>query len=261
MIQLAQYRPKKEIITLAASTARTPHVIDVHKQVRAKNLDAIDLKKKRPFKVHANYGDSAPIQQKLDINTWLPFASKHYDISADIMDYIFVPVFIVISDLPNRNGIGFPRKSLIEFRPDFGVQAYKTAKGKCVFYEHANQDITKSRGTIADAFLRSLNGYQGGLLKYNQLLAVDRTKDEEYTKRILTSEHNTYSMGAYVDEYSCSYCGAKLGQCNHIKKNRLDFYEKDGMLVFKNVHGLTFFECSSVAVPAYAMAISDIILQ
>lgn len=249
MIKIKKLRT--DTIRAHAALADKSCVIDVHKEIKRGNFD-----KKRGI-VTANYGDGA-IEQKLDLNRWLPFAAKKYKISDRIEDYVFVPVFTIPSDLPNRNGVGFPLQSLIEFNPDTGDQAYKSFKGKPTFLEHENKDYTKAHGVIVDTFMNRLKGYQGNIWKLLELLAFDRNKYDT-AKRILSGDLNTYSMGAYVDKYSCSYCGKELGQCTHVKKNRLDFYEKDGVLVYKNLHGIDGFETSAVGTPAFPVAISDIL--
>ena len=69
-------------------------------------------------------------------------------------------------------------------------------------------------------------------------------------------------MGAMVDSWSCSYCGAGEGECSHIDpKKQVVFYEIDGRLVYKNVHGINAYELSLVKDPAYATAFSDILVQ
>ncbi len=52
-----------------------------------------------------------------------------------------------------------------------------------------------------------------------------------------------------------------MGGCKHIKKGRRDFYELDGKLVYKNVHGVTGFENSCVEIPAYSMSIGTKIID
>jgi len=230
--------------------------IDIHKEVRSKNIqiatnDMVLNKSSNVLTTEA--------EQKLDITNWLPFASKKYLISPDINDYIFVPVLTIPSDLPNRNGVAFPLKTLLEFNVDAGCQGYKTFRGKPVHYEHQNKDPTKAKGVIVDSFLRRINGFGGGnVWKVMLLLAIDRTKDVSLSSQIISGEMNSYSMGAYVDKYTCSYCGSDVGKCTHIKANSpVNFYELNGDLVFKNMHGMMGFECSSVGTPAWSPAASN----
>ena len=195
----------------------------------------------------------------LDFNTWLPFSAPHYHISSDPKDYVITPVIVMPSDLPNRNGVAFPLRELVRFHPHLGQQAYKTWKGKPTFREHANKDIEKAHGVIADSFLRPLHGWAGGKIwKVLLLLAFDRSKHPELANNILAGDENAYSMGAWVATYSCSYCGQEVGKgCTHLREKQNDFYELDGKLVHKNCVGIEGFECSSVATPAYISAISD----
>lgn len=240
-----------------------PGVIDVHKALKTKDIVQV---KNKPLVVKASFGEATDntFLEKLDVTTWLPFAAPKYHISPHIEDYIFVPVFTIPSDLPNRNGVAFPLRSLLEFRPERGMQAYKTFKGQPVQYEHDNLDITKASGVIIDASLKRLNGYgQGKVWKLMELLAIDRSKNPQLAMDVLSNNRNSYSMGALVESYSCSYCNSPLGQCNHItaRQGCVDFYEKDGKLVFKNVHGIDGIETSSVATPAYHCANSNWIME
>lgn len=241
------------------SNVFTSGIIDIHKQ--SKKSGSLD-RSKDGMTVTANFSESEAFKEYLDITTWLPFAAKKYNISPDINDYLILPVFTIPTELPNRNGVAFPLKSLLEFQPEYGMQSYKTFKGKPTFYEHNNEDHTKAYGVIADAFLKQLKGYsQNKVWKLVKLLCFDRTQNVDVTGRLGTGELKTFSMGAYVNDYYCSYCNALLGQCNHIKKGRVDFYELNGKLVCKNVDGVVGFENSCVETPAYAMSIGTKILD
>lgn len=236
-------------------------MIDVHSEIKRNNIEVAGdrvLMRANTNAITANNNE-----EKLDITTWLPFAAPKYQISADINDYIFVPVFTIPSDIPNRNGVAFPLKTLLEFNVEQGCQAYKTFRGKPVHYEHKNENPLEAHGVIVDSFLRKLHGYGNGRVwKVMLLLALDRTKSPNLTQQIADGEMNSYSMGAWVDKYTCSYCNADVGKCSHIPHNSpLCFYEKDGKLVFKNMHGMSGFECSSVGTPAWSVAVSDKILS
>lgn len=195
----------------------------------------------------------------MDFQTWLPFAAPHYQISPNVKDYLLIPVIIMPSDLPNRNAVGFPLRELVRFNPEYGMQAYKTWKGQPTHLEHQNQDVTKAYGVIVDAFLRPMKTHgQNKVWKLMLLLAFDRLKHPELTSRIETGEVNSYSMGAFVDSYTCSICGSDLGKCHHLNaKQQGQFYEYEGQLAFRNVRGIKGFETSAVADPAYVSAISD----
>lgn len=81
-------------------------------------------------------GGNSTQSSLVDWAGWLPFASKQYNISPDVKDYVVIPVPTIITDIPNRNGIAFPLKEMITFRPDLGMQSYRTWKGKPTFEEH-----------------------------------------------------------------------------------------------------------------------------
>lgn len=234
-------------------------VIDIHKQMKSKN---IEVATNNTLVMNKNtHSTMNNMEMKLDFLNWLPFAAKKYHLSGDISDYFFVPVLTIPSDLPNRNGVAFPLATLLEFNPERGCQGYKTFKGQPVQYEHDNKDITKARGIIVDTHLSNLKGYcNNKLWKVLLLLAIDRTKDIETSTQIMEGKRNSYSMGAWVDRYTCSYCGEEVGKCEHIPaKAPVCFYEKDGKIVHKNMHGMSGFECSTVATPAWSPATSDVI--
>lgn len=228
-------------------------IMDVHKEMKSKNIE----------RAHESLIVTSPVmesgREKLDIENWLPFAAKQYKISPDINDYFFVPVITIPSDLPNRNGAAFPLKELVKFQPEYGVQSYKTFKGKPVQYEHKNKSIEDAYGVIADTYLRKMEGYGGRKVwKLIELLAIDRTKYIEVATRVATGQVNSYSMGCWVGYYTCSYCGARLGDCSHIRpKDPLTFYELNDKLVFRNCHDNVGFETSIVETPAFSIAASD----
>lgn len=199
----------------------------------------------------------------MDFGQWLPYCSPHYHISPDPKDFVLVPVIIMPSDLPNRNGVAFPLSELVKFNPELGVQAFKTWKGKPTHLDHKNEDITKAYGVIVDSSLRKLVGFnEGRLWKVLAFLAFDRSKHADLCQRILEGDINSYSMGAWIAQYDCSYCGEQVGKCDHLHKNKPgEMYQKDHKLVFRNCVGIEGFETSAVETPAYISAISDEVSQ
>lgn len=234
----------------------TVNPLDMYKLGKSKN---VEKNGNNLILSHVDAGPDIPDGQVLDVYNWLPYAASQYNISKDINDYIIVPAFLVPSDLPNRNGVGFPLKELLEFSPDHGMQYYKTLKGKPTHYEHKNADHTIAKGVIFDSYLRPLQGYGGGkVAKLTALLGFDRTRDPDLCHKILTRQINAYSMGAYVGGYFCSYCNAQLGHCGHIDpKRKVDFYLLNGHLVYRRCTRPLFFETSAVGVPAYSVATND----
>ncbi len=231
--------------------------VDLHKEFSRKN--AAVGKDGRVRLRKGVISSTAPSAQKLDITEWLPFCAGAYKISPNIEDYVFVPVFLIPSELPNRNGVAFPLKTLLEFNVEHGRIAYKTLIAKPIHYDHDNQDPTRAYGVIADVFLRRLHGYGNNMVyKVMALLAIDRSKYPDIAQKVLSNELNSYSMGSWVDHYTCSYCQSVVGECDHIQeKNPVCFYELGGRLVFKNMHGAVFFETSIVPEPAWPMALND----
>lgn len=214
--------------------------------------------------------DQTPLIE-LDFKTWLPFAAKTYNISPNIEDYLLVTTPICPSDIPNRNGIGFPIAELTKFQPPpISRMAYKAWTGCPVHLEHANEIHTDAYGVILDASLHKVSGYGSGKLwKVMGLLAIDKNKYPDMATKIARGEINTYSMGAYVDYFTCSYCGTEMSKdrhCNHISPkndvNWKEFTDYDGSkhVAFANAHGIAPIETSIVASPAWTTALSDTIL-
>lgn len=232
--------------------------LDVHKAIKSKD---IEITNKQIIVKNSNFNENAV--STIEFSTWLPHASIPYKISSNIDDYILVPVITIPTDLPNRNGVAFPLKELIKFDTEQGQPAYKTFRGKPVFYEHKNDNVELAYGVIADAFLKPMNKYgQGKVWKLLELLAIDRNKYPTIADAIIKRELNSYSMGAYVDGYTCSYCDAEFGKCEHLHQNDpIDFYELNGHLVFRKVYGIVGFETSIVVSPAYMSAINDNLLN
>lgn len=205
-------------------------------------------------------GDSDNQRIPLDVAQWLPFAAPKYQISADLRDYLVVPVIAVPSDLPNRNRIAFPLKELLAFNPETGTQAYKSWVGKPTFSEHKNDVHAEAYGVVADTSLVKLNGWVGGKVwKLLMLAMFDRSKNIERCAQIATGEVNSYSMGAWVQGYNCSVCNAEVGKCQHVelRDTRANLTEVNGRLAFKNCSGIVGFELSVVNTPAWISAVSD----
>lgn len=234
----------------------SPGVLDIHQAAGSKTLivstENVDVR---------DSGAQQLIGHQLDFVQWLPAAAREYVISANPLDYVLTPVLTIPSDLPNRNCVGFPLKELLKFNVEAGRLTYKTFIGKPVHIEHDNEDPRKAIGVIVDAVLRPTSSYgDGKMWRLFKLLAIDRTKNPELARKILARELNTYSMGAWVKSFSCSYCDAPMGRCSHLSPGRpRDFYELNGKLVYRLCHGVNGFETSVVFDPAYSVAASDVL--
>ena len=237
----------------------TINPFEMHKELKSKNIELTN----GGIRITSSLNQEVRSGEVLDITTWLKQAAAHYHLSGDIRDYVVAPVPVIPTDLPNRNGVGFPLRELMGFMPEYGMLSYKTWKGQPTHYEHKNDDITKAKGVIADTSLRQIQGYgEGKIYKLMMLLAWDRTKDPDLANRILAGDINTYSMGANANNATCSYCGSDVGRCYHISKSMaVPFYEKDGHLVHKVMHGIKGFECSAVEQPAWLIAQSDTVIN
>lgn len=245
-------------------------IIDVHKESKKSGSLSQNMAGQMVVNIPTNEATPRQLQEitdsgqregiPLDFQRWLPFAAPKYHISSDPNDYLIVPVIAVPTDLPNRNRIAFPLKELLAFDPEYGQQSYKTWVGKPTFREHKNDVIEDAYGVIIDTSLVKLRGWSGDKIwKVLMLLAFDRSKYTDYVNKIAVGEENSYSMGAWVKDYTCSVCDGEVGRCHHIEMQdrRHQLTAVDGKLAFKNCHGIIGFECSSVGTPAWTIAISD----
>jgi len=226
--------------------------VELHKIVRPKSS-----------RIELNENQAGGEARVLDANIWLPKAAKHYHISADIRDFVIVPVPSIITSIPNTNGDSASLAQLTEFNPEFGNLTYQTWRGKPTFVEHDNKDITKARGVILDTYLRPLPRFPK-FAKLVKLLAFDRTKDAQLVANILSNQVSTYSMGMYYSSYTCPICGARVGKgigapCIHTRPGRPTYQQPDGRLAYRMCEGLVGFETSVVLDPAYIVAQSNII--
>ena len=196
---------------------------------------------------------------QVDVESWLPQASKIYNISKDLNDYVVTVAEIMTSDLPNRNGIAFPLQELTKFNPDTGQLGYQSWKGKPTFFEHKNDILADAKGVIFDSALLPAPEFAGDIYKLLVLLGFDKKKDPALANDILSKRRNCYSMGAYANDYTCSICGAKVskGGCSHVNVNYPQFKIIDGNLAFLNVQDIIGFETSSVATPAFPRCIAE----
>lgn len=215
----------------------------------------------------------AGTRDSISFENRLPAIAEALNLSDRPGDYIFRPVVVIVSDIPNRNGIGFPLKTLTSWNPERGCFAYETWRGMPMFEEHGkyhpnpdDPDPKLALGVVADVSLRPLRGYgDNKLWKVLMLAAMDRTsghklKDKDLVNKVEMGEVNTYSMGALVGGYRCSYCGSPVGLCNHVDKSRSPCFEVIGdhvaYLQCVNIAGV---ELSVVGDPAVGLASSDFI--
>lgn len=187
----------------------------------------------------------------------LPWFSKVMNISDNVNDYFFRPTPIIVSDLPNRNGVGFPATELARWNTDLHCRAFEGWRFCPMFEEHRSDDIRTAIGVVADVVMRRLRGFgNDAYWLVTALAAIDRTKNPELAAEYESGKINTVSMGAMVEGCTCSYCGAEVGRCSHIDPEQpVTFYELNGRLVYKLVHGVSPYELSVVRDPAYGIAI------
>jgi len=199
--------------------------------------------------------------KNLDVS-WLKFCAPHYQISADINDYVFVEVPIVVADVPNRNMDDFPYDELITWRTANSRPAYSTFIGKPVHQDHDNLDDTKAKGVIFDATLVPFRDkYHVKILK-----GFDRSKDARLAKLVQERNRIGHSMGALVERTECSiptcqYISDGTSTCKHINggAGKGTIYTVNGKrhLAYEIMRDFYYIESSSVEDAAYVIALSD----
>lgn len=181
----------------------------------------------------------------IDIS-WLPAAAETYKISADPDDYVLVDVPIVTPDVPNRNMQEFPFEEVSYFDPMYGKQIYKTFIGKPAHIDHINQDPLKAKGVHFDSSMEYIPAY--GLYKIRVLTGWDRTKDPYLVNQIISGKRPGFSMGALVQAFVCSICGAtdtNVNPCRHmdqrlgVSKGMLWDTQRDCRVQANEVHGMS----------------------
>jgi hypothetical protein len=203
------------------------------------------------------------------VGRWLPKAAEKYKVSANLEDYVAVPVTIMPSDLPNRNGVGFPLKELTAFNPNPYVKqlGYETWTGSPTFEEHQNDDYTKAKGVVFSTALVKLPRSEGNLYKVVALCGFDRTKDSDLYNQVKAGKRTSYSMGAWCEDYECSICGKRhsQGTCEHASVNNPQFeiFEtpQGPKLGYYNAIGICGFEVSSVKDPAFISATNEYLIK
>lgn len=236
------------------------NLIDLHSiKKRQENSKPLDSQMKKLVKANLDTGK---------IGTWLSLASEPYQISPNLEDYVLVPVVIMPSDLPNRNGVAFPYKDLTAFNPNPYIKrvSYQTWEGAPTFYEHNNSDYTKAKGVVFSVTMTPIINSVGNLYKVTTLCGFDRNKDLELFSKIATKRLSTYSMGAFVDDYVCNICGTTFeqGGCKHVDINNPQFQifdtQEGRKLAYYETKGMCGFEVSAVETPAYVSAQNDYLL-
>lgn len=252
---------KNRLKVYSSATQAFDNPIDMF-SIKRKQENLKPLKKVTANLVKANIEDSKTI------GSWLPLAAEKYKVSSNLEDYVVVPVCIMPSDLPNRNGIAFPYKQLLSFNPNPYVKrvAYKTWEGSPTFLEHDNEDYEKAKGVIFAVTMTAIAGAEGNIHRVICLCGFDRTKDEDLYNKIKSGKLSTYSMGSFCEDYRCNICGKTYGQggCEHVSVNKPEFkvYQtKDGnKLAYYEAIDVCGFETSAVSDPAYISAQNSYLL-
>lgn len=203
---------------------------------------------------------AAELRNIVNAYEWLPWAAEVYDISPNIRDYIIVPVEIIVSDLPNKNGMAFPGEELLRFLPEHGTQSYRTWIGKPTCLEHKNRIANgdPAKGVILSTAMRLMTTSTSPYYRLMHLLSFDRNKDSTLANQILKRERTGYSMGSSCGTYTCSICKADMRKrpyCEHINVTTPEQKYKSlklfgSQLAFPQSRYTVGIECSSVNNPA-----------
>jgi hypothetical protein len=144
---------------------------------------------------------------------------------------------------PNKNGDAFPEKELIRYYPTF----YEAK----VFKYHINKDVNHSFGNVVFA------GWNPRMKRVELILALDKKKLPEETKKAEEGKPISVSMGTKVVAEFCSICGHKSRhlpeRCDHLKYH-INKVLGDGRKVYAINHKPNFFDISIVLRPAEEIA-------
>lgn len=119
---------------------------------------------------------------------------------------------------------------------------------------NCNSDPTKALGMHLDSTL--IYNPKFDIWKISVLTIWDRTKDTQRVNDIINKKITGYSMGAFVDDFTCNICGAhdvNIKPCEHKWGTT---YGASNRLAYKTLYGSCFFESSSVMEPADDTAFS-----
>lgn len=267
-LDAVQQQPKSDLEMAALSAAEDGQMVSHSFGIPGFSPIQLDTitKGTNELPLSAKISGTGYSERVLDCNYWLPYAAEHYDISRDIRDYVLVPIPAIFSSLPNTNGDSLSLKEMLTFKPEYGMQMYKTFKGQPTYQEHDNKNLLKAKGVILESFLRPIK-FNPNYYKIVQLLAFDRTKDSILVDQILTGQQNAYSVGFYYTSYTCSICGTKVGRginlspCKHTQMGRPTYKYGDGRLAYRQCQDAKGFECSVVNTPAFVSAIGPKVMD
>lgn len=239
-----EYYKEQNIVT--GTVVEAQHQFEAYKNLEVLKSDGVT----KTFLTTA----SSTFKQEIDFSVLLG-ASESYHISQKPEDYIIIPLPIVTVGIPNRNIEGFSLEEVSYFDPRHGDFVYKTFINKPTHKDHKNNDPTKALGMHLDATM--VYNQKFDIWKINVLTVWDRTKDVQRVKDIINKKITGYSMGAFVDNFSCSICGAanvNISPCEHKMGH---YYGPNKRLAFKSLFSTSFFETSSVSDPADNTAFSS----
>ena len=241
-------------------------------KARGKSLETAEINTDAVEALPFDEQEGRQVARRLEVESWLPLAASTYQISPHIEDYIIVPHLIVPSDVPNRNNVGFIKEELMAFNHHRGMPAFKTWRGMPTHLEHQNSDHTKAKGIVLDTYIKAFPEAEGDMLKVMALSAFDGSKDPALYTQIRNKIRRYYSMGAFINQYECAICGAvskknnKNTDCGHVVRGKIKFFDVKtqewGTIAKPSYYiarGITGFEISSVAVPAWAGAENTLI--
>lgn len=112
-------------------------------------------------------------------------------------------------------------------------RAAPTLEGRNVFKDHLYTTESVVGRVVTSVFKQNGIDYDAALMKSDPVV-----------EKIELGLIDKVSIGAKVEDITCSLCGESVGMCNHVVGR-----EYDGVLATGVVHGLTFIELSLVPFP------------
>lgn len=219
-------------------------------------VEVFNIEKQKDRLLTASLGDDYTSRTRSALEDsvgWLPFFAEKYNISADIKDYVLVPVSVFLSGIPNKKGHAFTIEELTSAEPNMGLLRYETFNRQPLHEDHKNGDYSIARGVVLATSLQPAPEFEGDVFRCVCLQAFDRRTHPCLANKIMTGEINSYSMGARASGFKCSVCGHGVpGHCNHVPRGMaqgtgFDSFTKIGdKLAYLEAQGSRFFEISAL---------------
>lgn len=202
--------------------------------------------------------------ETLNLN-WFPIVAKHYKLSTNVSDFLFIPTPAMFIEIPNVKGDCISLEEIMSFSKEHGLLRYETFQRKPTFIEH--QHLADPCGIIIDSSIVPIKEFgDSNIWMLVLLMGFDKIKFPLLTSKLMSGEYNTFSVGFKYDSYICSVCGQKFTKanpypCSHTQVQMATYATANNVLAFKYCLNPVGFECSVVKNPAFSIAQNEKVLD